>query len=286
MAVARDSLEAEPRPERSTGVLQPCRAYRPGEHARWLRGRLTRSMLIAAVGGGIASAVLALAVAYAASGLPGLPATIVGWSAVLVFPLVFFVVHWVTIGPRRWAAIELVMWAGRIDAANFLEATGMTDPTDAVRGAQWLASHPPFDGEDPSITYWRAYIHLVLDEPAAARRELSRLPHDPDWERDRGSLAAQIDLAEGHPAQIGRLEALVEAMSPSEERAVGAVENGALRSQVAWSCGEDDVAPVLAARPMVEGRAAGTLLRHYWLPLGLMTLLTWAGITLLLSLLG
>jgi hypothetical protein len=243
-------------------------------------------MLIAAVGGGIASAILALAIGYAARGLSGMPATVVGWSAVLAFPLVFFVVHWATIGPRRWAAIELVVWAGRIDAAKFLEATGMTDPTDPVRGAQWLASHPYVEGEAPEATYWRAYIHLVLDNPAAARTELSRLPDDPDWERDRGGLAAQIDLAEGRPAQIGRLEALVEAMPPSEERAVGAVENGALRSQVAWTCGEDDVAPVLAARPVVEGRAAGTLLRHYWLRLGVMTLLTWAGITLLLSLLG
>jgi hypothetical protein len=203
-----------------------------------------------------------------------------------VFPVVFLGVHWATIGPRRWAAIELVMWAGRVDAARFLEATGVSDPTDPQRGAQWLQSHPHVDGEAPEMTYWRAYVHLVLSDPAAARLELSRLPADPDWERDRGSLGAQIDLAEGRPADIGRLEALVEAMPPSEERAVGAVENGALRSQVAWTCGDDDVAPVLAARPLVEDRASGTLLRHYWTPLGALTLLTWAGITLLLSLLG
>src|SRR5918999_2697007 len=269
--------------DRSPDLLTPCRSYRPGDHSRWLRGRLTRSMLIAAVGGGVVSALLALAFGYAASDLSGLPATITGWAAVLVFPVVFLGVHWATIGPRRWAAIELVMWAGRVDAARFLEATGVSDPTDPQRGAQWLQSHPHVDGEAPETTYWRAYVHLVLGDAAAASLELARLPADPDWERDRGSLAAQIDLAEGRPTDIGRLEALVEAMPPSEERAVGAVENGALRSQVAWTCGDDDVAPVLAARPLVEGRASGTLLRHYWIRLAVMTLLTWAGITLLLS---
>jgi hypothetical protein len=243
-------------------------------------------MLFAAVGGGILSATVALAIGYLASDLSGLPAAVTGWLAFLIFPIVFLVLHWATIGPRRWAAIELVIWAGRISAARFLEATGISDPTDRGRGAQWLAANPRVEGENPGTTYWRAYIHLVLGDSAAARSELSVVPDDPDWEHDRATLDAQIDLAEARPAAIGRLEALVAAMPPSEERAVAAVENGALRAQIAWTCGEDDVAPVLAALPMVGGRAARTLLQHYWLRLSALTVLTWAGITLLLSLLG
>jgi hypothetical protein len=75
-------------------------------------------------------------------------------------------------------------------------------------------------------------------------------------------------------------------MAPSEQRVVAALEIAALRSQVAWTCGNDDVAPVLAAFPLVEGRAAGTLLGHDWVPIGLTVVAVWAAIVLLLSLLG
>ena len=270
----------------SRNLLRPCRPYRPGDHARWLRGRLTRSMLIAAVGGGVVSATLGIAIAYVTPGLAGLPATIVGWSAFLLFPLLFLAVHWATIGARRWAAVELVVWAGRASAARFGAATGLRDPTDKDRAASWVASHLHRDGEPAETTYWRAYLLLLLGDDAAARAELARISDDADWRRDRAMLAAEIDLAEGRPTDVAALDELVAAMAPSSERAAAAVEVGALRSHVAWTCGGDDVAPVLAALPDVEGRSAGTLLRHYWLPLAATTVVVWAALTLLLSLLG
>ena len=149
-----------------------------------------------------------------------------------------------------------------------------------------MAGHPPIDGEDPETTYWRAYVLLLTGDEAAAGVELARLPVDGNWARERAELAAQIDLAEGRPTDIAPLQAAVEAMPPSEARAVAAVELGALKSQVAWTCGEDDVAAVLAALPDVDGRARGTLLRRYWLPLAATTLAVWAAIWLLLSRLG
>lgn len=195
-------------------------------------------------------------------------------------------IHWATIDRRRWTAIELLIWAGRPAAARYLAATGIGDPTDLDRASRWLASHPPEDGEPAETVYWRAYVHLLLRDRAAARADLSRVPATAEMERDRAELAAQIDLAEGLPTDVGPLEAAVRAMEPSVARAVAAIELGALRSQVAWTCGEDDVAPMLDALSLVEGRAAGTLLRSYWLALVVMMTAVWATLWLLLSLLG
>ena len=243
-------------------------------------------MVIASIVGAIVAAGAAILVGLAFTGASEPMATIVGWSSAILFPLAFVVIHWATIGRRRWASIELVVWAGRVSAARYLAVTGIRDPADGERAAAWMAGHPPLDGEDPESTYWRAYVLLLTGDEAAADVELSRLPVDGNWARERAELAAQIDLAQGRPTDIAPLQAAVEAMAPSEARAVAAVELGALKSQVAWTCGEDDVAAVLAALPDVDGRARGTLLRRYWLPLAATTLAVWAAIWLLLSRLG
>jgi hypothetical protein len=267
-------------------LLAPCRAYRPGDHARWLRGRLIRSMVIASIVGAIVSVPLSLLLGYATLEWGDPAATAAGWSTVVLFPVAFTVLHWAIIGRRRWTAIELVVWAGRISAARYQATTGIRDPSDRSRAAAWLASSPWTDGEPVETAFWRAYVLLLLDDPDAARAELARLSGATECELERATLTAQLALAEGSPADAGTLEAIVAGMERSEERSAAAVEVGALRSQVAWTCGEDDVAPVLAALPLVEGRADGTLLRHYWLALAAMTLATWAAITLLFSLLG
>ena len=243
-------------------------------------------MLIASVVGAIASATDALVDGTILAGLSGPAATIADWSRIVLFPVAFIAIHWATIGRRRWAAIELVVWAGRLSADRLFAATGIRDNADARHVATWLSEHPPRDGEGPETTYWRGYLLLLQGDETGARAEVGRLPGEGDWGREGAELAAQIDLAEGRPADIARLEAAVGAMPASEARAVAAVELGALRSQVAWTCGDDDVAPVLAALPDVDGRARGTLLRHYWLRLAATTLVAWAAIWFLLSRLG
>jgi hypothetical protein len=243
-------------------------------------------MLIASVAGAIVSATVALAVGMILAGLSGPAATIADWSRIVLFPVAFIAIHWATIGRHRWAAIELVVWAGRVSAARLLTATGIRDNADARQVATWLSEHPPRDSEERETTYWRGYLLLLQGDETGARAEVGRLPHEGEWEREGAELAAQIDLAEGRPADITRLEAAVAALPASETRAVAAVELGALRSQVAWTCGDDDVAPVLAALPDVDGRARGTLLRHYWLRLAATTLVAWATIWFLLSRLG
>jgi hypothetical protein len=264
--------------------LLPCRPYQPGDHARWLRGRLTRSMLIASVVGGIVTAAASLGLGVVAAGADPLT-TVTAWASVLLFPIAFLVIHWATIGARRWAAIELVVWAARLAASRYAAVTGINDPADRDRAASWLASAPPSGGEPGERTYWRAYVHLLLGDEAAARAELDRLAGSTELAFERATLSAQIDIAEGRPTNAAELDRLVAATPPSETRAIAAVEVAALRSQVAWTCGDDDVTPVLAALPLVDGRSGRTLLRHYWLPLAATVIAVWAGIWLLLSLL-
>ena len=243
-------------------------------------------MLIASVVGAIVSATVALFVGMILAGLSGPAATIADWSRIVLFPVAFIAIHWATIGRRRWAAIELVVWAGRVSAARLLTATGIRDNADPRPVATWLSEHPPRDGEEPETTYWRGYLLLLQGDEPGARAEVGRLPATGEWERDGAVMTAQIDLAEGRPTDIARIEAAVRTMPGSEARAIAAVELGALRSQVAWTCGDDDVAPVLAAMPDVDVRARGTLLRHYWLRLAVTTLVAWAAIWFLLSRLG
>ena len=243
-------------------------------------------MLLAAVVSGIIGPLPAIVAALLVPGLPEAAAAIVGWSGVVLFPFVFAAIHWAAIGRRRWMALELLIWAGRFAVARYVAATGLRNPADHAAASSWLASHPHVEGEPVETTYWRAYILLLLGRGTEAREELAQVPATPAWDWDRTTLTAQIDMAEASQLEVTALESLLAAMGSSEARAVAAVELGALRAQVAWTCGEDDVAPVLAAVPLVEGRAAQTLLRHYWLPLVAMTAAAWAGLTLLLSLLG
>jgi hypothetical protein len=243
-------------------------------------------MLIASVAGGIGAGTLGVVAALAAPRLSGVPGAFVGWSGIVLFPILFIAIHWATIGRRRWTAIELVVWAGRGATARYAAVTGIHDPVDVVRASAWLAAHPHADGEPAETTYWRAFVHLLRGQDAEARVELARVPDHGDMELERATLAAQLDLAGGLPADVGAVDDLVQEMPPSDARAIAAVEAAALRSQVAWTCGDDDVAPVLAALPDVAGRADGLLVRRYWLPVAGMTLVVWAAIWLLLSLLG
>jgi hypothetical protein len=243
-------------------------------------------MLLAAVVSGIVGPLPAIAVALLVPGLPGAAATALGWAGIVLFPLVFAAIHWATFGRRRWMALELLIWAGRFAVARYAAATRLRNPADREGAASWLALHPHLEGEPDETTYWRAYILLVLGRGTEARAELANLPSSPAWDWDRTTLTAQIQLAEALPVDVAELESRVAAITSPEPRAVAAVELGALRSQVAWTCSADDVAPVLAAAPLVEGRAARTLLRHYWLPLLATTAAAWAALTLVLSLLG
>ena len=70
------------------------------------------------------------------------------------------------------------------------------------------------------------------------------------------------------------------------ERAVAASEVAALGAQSAWTCGQDDVAPVLDVLPLIGRYTRGFLLRHYWLPMSAVALASAAVWALLNGTLG
>ena len=118
---------------------QPCRPYRVGEHSRALRNRLLVSMLIAVVIAAAATVIVPIGIALAVPGDGGRQASEV--AALVTLPVVFVVEHWALIGPRRWAALELLIWASRFAAAGYTAATGIREPTDLNGGG--LARHAP-----------------------------------------------------------------------------------------------------------------------------------------------
>lgn len=246
---------------------QPCRPYRIGDHSRAERNRLLRSMVIAVVLAAAASVAVPIGLALAIPGEAG--ATAASITAVVLLPLGLMVGHWAIIGRRRWAALELLIWAGRHVTSEFRAATGLRDPTDAAAAARWIAEHPPQADEDVAVMYWRVHLHVLAGDPAAAREELLRLADAPGYEFERAELAGEIDLAEAKPVDLEAIAGAVRRIDDPFRRGVSAVNLGALGAQIAWTCGRDDVEPVLAQRSLVGDLARGTLLRSYWLPFGI-----------------
>ena len=251
--------------EEESANARPCRPYRIGEHSDWLRRRLFVSMVVAAVVAATASA--AMVVGGATLFRDRMSPEVVGWLGAFAFAGGFLAGHWLSFGPRRWTALEPMIWSGRHAAAALAAETGISDPTDRDAARGWLDATPAADDEPMARTYWRAYCHLLVGDLATARSFAERLGPADGVYLPRASLMAQIALAAGEPFDTDGMRAIVEAAPESVDRAIAAAELGALGAQVAWTCGADDIAPVLAMRPYIGRRAAGTLLRHYWLPL-------------------
>ena len=248
----------------TTGRLQPCRPYRIGDHARAIRNRLLVSMLIAVVIAAAATVIVPIGLALAIPGQPG--RTPSEWASLVTLPVTFVIAHWALIGRRRWRALELLIWGGRFAAAGYAATTGIRDPTDRTAAASWLASTPPTDGEDPSVTYWRAYVRVLTGDPDGARADVVRLEGVDGYDFARAELSGEIDLAEGKPVDIATVQAATRAIEDPFQRATAAANLGALGAQVAWTCGGHDVTPVLEVAPLAGDEANGMRLRHYWLP--------------------
>jgi hypothetical protein len=248
----------------TTGRVAPCRPYRIGDHARAIRNRLLVSMLISVVIAAPVSVLVPLGLVLALPHEAGVAASSV--AAAITLPAAFVVGHWALVGQRRWAAPEILIWGGRFAAAGFAATTGIRNPTDRAAAAAWLASQPADDEEDPALTYWRAYVRLLTGDPDGARADVALLEGVAGYEFARAELLGEIDLSEGTPVDVVAVEAATRAIGDPFQRAIAAANLGALRAQLAWTCGRDDVAPVLAVRPLVGSHARGFILRRYWLP--------------------
>jgi hypothetical protein len=260
----------------------PCRPYRIGDHSTWLRGRLLRSMLAAALIAGLAWGAIPLALVIAVPTSEMRSALTIGGP--LIFPVVFAVVHWAMIGRRRWRMVEALVWAGQEQARAFRTGTGIRDPTDRTRAAEWLAEHPAADDDPAEVIVWRAHAFMLLDDPSAGRAEAARLSPDSPSAFERGALEAQADLLDARPVPVAALAEMARSTRDARRRALEAADVAALAAQVAWTCGRDDVAAAEPHLPLVGEHAHRVLLRGYWLPtLALMVAIT-AGITIVSSL--
>lgn len=263
----------------SAGATRPCRPYRLGDHGRAWRRRMWMTLAVGFVSGAVVST--AVPVAFNLGGAP-LPPEVLAWASWVLFIGTAFAVHWLAFGVRRWRALELTAWAGRIEAAAFRAVTGIRDPLNRDAAAAWLEAQPRAADEEPDRLRWRAYLELLVGRPDVARTLIGELATVPGRAIEADLLEAMVAQLEGSEIELDALERAVAALEPSAQRAMHAADVAALRMQVTWTCAGDDVSAGLRLAPLIAPHADGHLLRVYWLPL---TALTVGGIVLL-TLLG
>lgn len=241
----------------------PCRPYVVGQHARSLLRRVLLAFVVAVVAAITLPPLLRAAVVAVAPDAP----VVLEVIDVAGFAVVYLVVAWLVVGPRRLAAMQILIWGSRYAAAGYAAVTGIRDPADAAAAAAWLNEHPPAEDEGPETRYWRAHAHLVAGDLPRARSVLASLAGVADYGYAVASLEAQIALAEGSEPELGAVAAAAEAWTDPLGRAVAMANLGALRAQRAFACGEDDVAAALTVRRAVGGRPARFFLTRAWLPI-------------------
>lgn len=258
----------------------PCRPYWPGEHARALRRRI-----LTGLGVGFLAALIVPSVVRAALlvGMFGFTEPVDELPLVVRvvdeagFAVTFFVAAWAWVGPRRWGAIEILVWGSRYAAEGYAAVTGIRDPADGAAAGEWLRATPASDDDPPEVVYWRAHAQFVSRDLAGARATVARLADRPDYRYAIASLEAQMAMAEGRVPDLAAVESALAFWTEPLARAIAAANLGALRAQHAWSCGQDDVGAALSVRPLLGGHASNFLLTRVWLPIAAVAL-AWTGL--------
>lgn len=243
-----------------------CRAYLIGAHARALRARVLVAFGIALVAAILVPPLLRAVLPLIASGSPQALDLMRELLDGAGFAVVYLLTLWLAIGPRRLAAMEILVWGSRYATAGYSAVTGIRDPADADAASQWLRTHPAPAAEEPEARYWRAYAHLAAGDLQGARSVLTGLAGVEGYGYAVASLEAQIALAEGIEPDLEAVAAAAEGWPDPLGRAVAMANLGALRGQRAFVCGGDDVAAVLTVRSGVGGRPSRFFLVRAWLP--------------------
>jgi hypothetical protein len=250
-----------------TADPRPCRPYVLGEHARALRNRVLLGTGIALVASMVLPSFLWMLLPFLGTAF----APAVDPAAEIIdaggFAVVYLLTLWLAVGPRRLAAMEILVWGSRYATAGYSAVTGIRDATDGEAAAEWLRTHPAPADEAPEARYWRAYAHLVAGDLAGARAALARLLSVEGYAYAVASLEAQIALAEGSQPDLAAVEAAAAAWPDALGRAVAMANLGALRAQHAFVCGGDDVAAARSVRTSVGGRPSRYFLLRAWLPI-------------------
>lgn len=264
----------------------PCRPYKAGQHAgvvsRTLLSRLVVAALLAA-GLSVVLPVLVVLVTIGpqATGNPT-PALARWLGSPIAFAVMILVIDYLLIRGRLAPAISLLTWAGRRDLADLHAATGLIRVADRPAAERWLAEHPDPSGDDAQLLGWRAHLQIIAAHYPAAEATIRAIPAGSAEDRARlAALRAQLALAQGLPFDAADLQYQVAALSDGDARAALAAEVAALIAQARWTCGGDHLGAVGWAIPYVAGRDRGTLLRGYWLPMGVIAIVTTAVLTLI-----
>jgi hypothetical protein len=257
----------------------PCRPYRIGEHAAAISAMLLRRLVVAAVAAALLTVVLPLAVTLVLQGeatsAAEVPAAARWLGSPIAFAILLLAVDVLLVRGPLATAVATLTWAGRADLAEMRAVTGLTRATDRDGARGWLAAHPEAISDTPSVRYWRAHLQVLVGDLDAARATIDGLAADaPEDAALVASLRGQLALAAGAPFDAAGLRRLVEAMPDSDGRAHAAAEAAALIAQARWTCGGDHLATLAWAAPLVGARTRGVLVRSYWVPIGVLVIVT------------
>lgn len=172
--------------------------------------------------------------------------------------------------PRTRRSMEAFIWLGSPDLAAIRASTGAGVPTTRAGAAQWLARHPPTEGEPQLMQAVRVELSLLAGRTADAEAAVARLPDSTPEERFY--RASMRDLVAWWTARgddlAGMAEALAAIVPPDGEEHLRAEVTLAVAQvrhrAVAQEPVEDLLEPLLGARDRLGARAEGIVRRVFW----------------------
>ncbi len=257
----------------------PCRPYRAGEHAATISAMLLRRLIAAAFVAAalslLAPFIITLVVAGGAASSDAVPGVARVAGSPLAFAVYLLVVDALLVRGRLSRALAILSWIGRRSAMQLQQATGLRRATDRSGARRWLAANPVAAGEAEAISEVRIELSMLLGDLPGARSAVANLRRDTPEQALRADIGqATIDLAAGQPFDAEALRGQVDAISDPELRADMAARVAALVAQGRFTCQGDHLEAMAWCVPYVGRRDAGLLLRGYWMPIGLLVLIT------------
>jgi hypothetical protein len=257
----------------------PCRPYRTGEHAATISAMLLRRLIAAAIIAAAISLVLPFVITLVtvggAASSDAVPAAARVAGSPLAFAIYLLLVDALLVRGRLSRTLSVLSWIAQRGSAELRQTTGLRRATDRAGARRWLAAHPEMDGEPDAVSAARIELSVALADPAGARVALEHLPREtPEQTLRADLLQATVDLAAGQPFGAEALRAQVEGISDPELRADLAARVAARVAEGRFTCQGDHLAAMAWCFGYVGRRDAGLLLRAYWMPIGILVLVT------------
>ncbi len=257
----------------------PCRPYRTGEHAATISAMLLRRLIAAAIVAAAISLVLPFVITLAtvggAASADAIPAAARVAGSPLAFAIYLLLVDALLVRGRLSRSLSVLSWIAQRSSAELRQTTGLRRATERAGARRWLAAHPGTDGEPDRVSAVRVELSVALGDPAGARAALDHLRREtPEQALRADLLLAMVDLAAGRPFDAEVLRGQVEGIADPELRADLAARVASRIAEGRFTCQGDHLAAMAWGFPYVGRRDRGLLLRAYWMPLGVLVLIT------------